>query len=583
MSSEPLVLLESYSSERDTASYAFNGLRGEIVARRPEEVQPALTAVEEAVEDGLHAAGFLAYEAAPGLGGILETSGRCDLPLVWFGLFACRERIASGGLPRGGSYSMSPWEPSISRRAYAEAMEAIGKYIEAGDTYQVNFTFRLRASFRGDERALYHDLCLSQRAPYCAFLDLGRHQILSASPELFFGLRNGVLTARPMKGTRRRGRWAGEDARLARDLRTAAKERAENVMIVDLLRNDMGRVSEAGSVKVLRLWEVERYETVLQLTSTLRSRLRTGVGFVKLLTALFPCGSVTGAPKIRTTQIIASLEDSPRGIYTGCIGFVSPGPVARFNVAIRTVLIDRHYGLAEFGVGGGITDDSSPQGEYAECLVKARVLKSPRPRFALLETILFEAGRDYFLLDRHLQRLRASADYFGFSYDAEAVVRALNQETAGFGAQDYRVRLTLGRCGEVEVGSSPLLRGPRSLKAAISTAAVDSSDPMLFHKTTHRRLYEGQRRRYPGCDDVVMQNERGEATECCIGNLVVVIGGEKRTPPVSSGLLPGTFRADLLARGKLRECVVTVEEARRAKELYLINSLRRWVRLELVE
>ena len=578
-----MVLLESYSSGRDPASYAFTGLRSEIVARRPQEVQSALAAVEEAVEGGLHAAGFLAYEAASGLDAALETRESGTLPLVWFGLFAAREKVACGGLQSRGTYSNSAWEPSISRGAYAGALAAIREYIEAGDTYQVNFTFRLRAAFSGDERAFYRDLCRSQQASYCAYLDLGRHQVLSASPELFFALRNGVLTARPMKGTRRRGRWAGEDEQMARALRAAPKERAENVMIVDLLRNDLGRVSEAGSVEVLRLWEVERYETVLQLTSTLRSRLRPEVGLVQLFAALFPCGSVTGAPKVRTAQIIAALEDSARGVYTGCIGFVSPGPEARFNVAIRTVWIDRRSGRAEFGVGGGITHDSSPQGEYAECLVKARVLKTPRPQFALLETLLFEAGKGYYLLDRHLQRLRSSARYFDFSCDTGAVVRALERESAGFGPRAYRVRLTLGRGGEMEVRSAPLEPPPNRARVAISTAAVDSRDPMLYHKTTQRRLYERRRRRHPDCDDVILQNERGEATECCIGNLVAVIAGEKRTPPVSSGLLAGTFRAELLACGKLRECVVTVDEVRRAEALYLINSLRRWIRLELLD
>ena len=583
MNSEPQVLLESYSSERDPASYAFSGLCGEVRACRPEEVRPALAAVEKAVEKGLHAAGFLAYEAASGLAAVLETREPGSLPLLWFGLFAARERIAGGGLPGRGAYSISAWEPSISRRAYADALAAVREYIEAGDSYQVNLTFRLRAGFSGDERAFYRDLCRSQRASYCAYLDLGRHQILSASPELFFALENGVLTARPMKGTRPRGRWSGEDERLSRVLRTAPKERAENVMIVDLLRNDLGKVSEAGSVEVLRLWEVERYETVLQLTSTLRSRLRPGVGLVQLLAALFPCGSVTGAPKVRTAQIIAALEDSPRGVYTGCIGFVSPGPEARFNVAIRTVWIDRRSGRAEFGVGGGITHDSSLEGEYAECLVKARVLRAPRPQFALLETLLFEAGQGYYLLDRHLRRLRSSARYFDFRCDAGVVVRALERESAGFRAQNYRVRLTLGRGGEIDLRSAPLPPLPGRARVAISTAAVDRRDPMLFHKTTHRSLYERQLRRHPGCDDVIMQNEDGEATECCIGNLVAVIAGEKRTPPVSSGLLAGTFRAELLETGELRECVVTVDEVRRAEALYLVNSLRRWVRLELVE
>ncbi len=370
---EPTVLLESYAA-RDPDSFAFFGLCGEVMARRPEEVRPALEAVEKAVADGAYAAGFLAYEAAPGLDPALTTKACADVPLLWFGFFRRRARIAAGGLQPGGEYAVSAWTPSIARPAYDRALQAIREYIAAGDTYQVNFTFRLRADFTGDDRAFYRDLCRAQQASYSAYLDLGRYRILSASPELFFALEEGVLKTRPMKGTRPRGKGPAEDEALARALQESSKDRAENVMIVDLLRNDLGRVAQPGSVEVARLWEVERYETVLQLTSTVQARLRQGVGLAQIFGALFPCGSVTGAPKVRTMQIIAELEEEPRGIYTGCIGFVSPGLDARFNVAIRTAWIDRDKGHAEFGVGGGITWDSRQEGEYEECLVKARVL-----------------------------------------------------------------------------------------------------------------------------------------------------------------------------------------------------------------
>lgn len=391
----PCVLLGSQVLSSSFRAFAFSDLEDEIVAWEPMAVRPALAAVERWVERGRHAAGFLSYEAAPGLDPALITRDPIPgWPLVWFGIF--RERVEKE-LPRTrpeGSYLLGEWRTSISRVAYEKAIQRIREYLAAGDTYQVNYTFRLRADFAGDDGVLYWDLGQAQSASHQAYLKLERHSLLSASPELFFSLREGLLTVKPMKGTRPRGRWPEEDRALAEELAHSPKERAENVMIVDLLRNDLGRISAPGSVEVLRLWEVERYETVWQMTSTVRSRLQEGVGLVELLTALFPSGSVTGAPKVRTMQIIAELEDSPRGIYTGCIGFVSPGLEARFNVAIRTAWIDREKGQIEFGVGGGITWDSSPEGEYEECQVKARILQglgrpSGHPASRRVETSLW--------------------------------------------------------------------------------------------------------------------------------------------------------------------------------------------------
>ncbi len=580
---EPTVLLESYSVERDRASFAFSGYCAEVVACDSEEVRPALEEVERAVAGGWHAAGFLSYEAAPGLDPVLKTRKRGALPLLWFGLFKKRTEVAPGGLEGCGGYSLSAWRPSVSRAAYDAAIGRIGAYIAAGDTYQANFTFRMRSEFTGDDRALYRDLCRSQRASYTAYLDTGRFRVLSASPELFFALENGRLTARPMKGTGRRGRWVEEDDAFASALHGSSKDRAENVMIVDLLRNDLGRVSELGSVRAPQLWEVERYETVLQMTSTVTSRLRPGTGMTDLLTALFPCGSVTGAPKVRTMEILSELEDSPRGIYTGSIGFFSPGREARFNVAIRTVWIDRETGRAEFGVGGGVTHDSSPEGEYEECLLKAEVLRVRRPGFDLLETLRFEVGEGFWLLDRHLDRLRNSARYFGFTCDLDAVKEALMHTAAGLQEGAHRVRLTLARDGGIQVcPQAVFLCGDEgTMRVGICDLPVDRRDPMLFHKTTCRQVYETRRR--PDCDEVILVNEQGEATECCTGNLVAVLDGEKVTPPVGCGLLPGTFRAELLEVGEIREGALRVEDLRRAEALYLINSVRGWVRLELVD
>ena len=370
----PAVLLECRRTDHHGVSYAFSGCVDQVVAHNPATVYAALKEVDRAVSRGLHAAGYIAYEAAAGLDPALKTRQPGEMPLVWFGLFERRNPAKQERSRPGRAYSVSGWRPSIGKAEYEDEVDRIRGYIAAGDTYQVNFTYRMRADFEGDAEAFYSDLCRLQRTAYSAYVDTGRFQILSASPELFFRLKSGELTARPMKGTRRRGQCPEEDRSLFDDLKTSPKDRAENVMIVDMIRNDLGRVSATGSVQTPKLWEVERYETVLQMTSTVRSRLRKGVGVSDVLRAAFPCGSVTGAPKVRTMEIISELEDSPRGVYAGSIGYISPGTEAQFNVAIRTVTVDREKALAEFGVGSGVTHDSSAGIEYEECMTKARML-----------------------------------------------------------------------------------------------------------------------------------------------------------------------------------------------------------------
>ena len=428
MTIEGPVLLESYALDQQERSFAFVEPVGEVVATDMGQVRQALVEVERAVGQGLHAAGFLCYEAAAGLDRALCTREQGELPLVCFGLFESREVMQRGG--DTGDYAPGEWQASVSQAVYEADIERIRAHIAAGDTYQVNYTLRLRSTFEGDPGAFYRAMCRVQESAYCAYFDLGRHVLLSASPELFFRMRDGRCTTRPMKGTRSRGRWSEEDRQLAEELRNSAKDRAENVMVTDLLRNDLARISEVGSVEVPAMWSTERYPTVWQLTSTVESRLKEGLALDEIFEALFPCGSITGAPKVRTMEIIAELEREPRGIYTGCMGYLSPGNEACFNVAIRTAHLDREKGQLEFGVGGGITWDSSAEGEYAECLVKAKVLRTRRPAFDLLETLLYENG-SFFLLDRHLQRLGHSADYWGFACDVSRVRALLHESFKG--------------------------------------------------------------------------------------------------------------------------------------------------------
>ncbi len=388
----PEVRLESFGSRRDQRSYAFAGFVRVVKALTVDDVLPALEQVEKATQDGLHAAGFVCYEAAPAFDEAMAVQAPVEeLPLVWFALYRERKSIE----PTSASTDLETrrWNPSVTPEAYKARVDRIQDYIRAGDTYQVNYTYRLWSETAIDSLALYQQLSSAQRADYAAYIDTGRFQIVSASPELFFQVRDDWIATRPMKGTRPRGPSTEEDDRLATELACSEKDRAENLMIVDLLRNDLGRVCRPGSIRVGDLWAVERFETVLQLTSEIEGRLRPNVGFTEIMKALFPCGSVTGAPKVRTMEIIRDLECSPRGVYTGAIGTVAPGGEATFSVGIRTVCVDSDKRVGEYGVGGGITHDSSSDREYTESVIKATVLRTHRPEFSLFETIRYDPGK----------------------------------------------------------------------------------------------------------------------------------------------------------------------------------------------
>jgi para-aminobenzoate synthetase / 4-amino-4-deoxychorismate lyase len=575
-------------------SFEFTEPVGVLEARRADEVAPVIAAAEAATSRGLWAVGFVGYEAAPGIDGALVVRERRpgdvfdDLPLVWFALFDEQIDVAPiqpPVAPSGPAVGM-PWRASIDLARYEQAIERIRELIAAGETYQVNHTIRLRAQVRGDERGLYRDLALAQRGGYAAYLNIGRYRVLSASPELFLRLDGTRVTTRPMKGTAPRGRWLAEDEQVAVDLVASEKDRAENAMIVDLLRNDLGRIARAGTVDVSRMLEPERYETVWQLTSTVAADLAPGTSVVDVFRALFPSGSVTGAPKVSTMRIIRDLEDSPRGVYCGAIGYLAPSgsgePRANFSVAIRTIVVDSLSGSSEYGVGGGITYDSSPQAEYEEIVAKARVLSSARPAFELLESIRFEPDQGFRHLTEHLERLRSSARYFGFRFDAESAVAACKHAIED-AVEPVRMRLTLARDGTIGVTTRPIEPSPgRRLRVAIDDDPVDPHDVFLFHKTTLREPYERRKAKRPEIDDVLLVNTRGEVTESTIANVAVRFRDGWVTPPLEAGLLPGTYRAVLLRDGTLVERHVTPEDLRRADDLALVSSVRGWRRAEIV-
>ncbi|HEX7797326.1 MAG TPA: aminodeoxychorismate synthase component I [Vicinamibacterales bacterium] len=543
-----------------------------VVAHSPSAVRPVLADVERLTRDlSLYAVGFVAYEA--GLAFNLETHPpEAATPLAWFGLFETQNVRPLAALAGSASYRLGPLHPSIERNEFQRAFDAIKGHLAAGDTYQVNFTFKMAGEFGGEPRALFADLVEVQRSRHCGYIRIGDWAICSASPELFFELDGLSIQTRPMKGTAPRGLTALDDRRRRDELQASDKQRAENVMIVDMMRNDLGRIAEVGSVDVPQLFSVEQYPNVWQMTSEVTARTRASLP--DIFAALHPSASVTGAPKVRTTAILSELERSPRGVYTGAIGYVPPDGNASFNVAIRTAVVDVAAGQVEFGIGSGIVWDSDAGAEYDECLLKGSVLGQAAVRFELLETLRWTPGDGYFLRDRHVERLREAAGYFDFALDPEVLQTALDAAMKDM-TQPRRVRLLVQRDGSVRVEHTPL-GDAKVAKVAIASEPIDPLSVWLYHKTTRRALYDTARSRVSNCDDVILWNPAHEVTEATTANIVADMRGTLVTPPVSCGLLAGTFRAELLERGEIQEQVVTLDDLRSASRLWLINSVYEW-------
>ena len=554
---------------------------GTLVAGRPDEVAGVLEAAQRAADQGAVVAGFVAYEAAAAFD-LAVHQPSTGLPLAWFGVFSPQNAVTHDTLPEAWRCASAPlrWTPTVDEPGYAADVARIREYIADGDTYQLNYTFRMRTAFDGDPRAIFASLVDAQQGPWSAFIDTGDIAICSASPELFFTRDGDRIVTRPMKGTAPRGRWPEEDAARAAGLLDSPKDRAENVMIVDLMRNDLGRVSRPGTVKVTSLFDAERYPAQWQMTSTIEARLRDGVGLVEIFRALFPSGSVTGAPKVRSMGILREVESSPRGAYCGAIGLLEPGGRAQFSVTIRTVTVDRTTARAEFGVGSGIVWDSEAGSEYDECRVKAAILTASPPAFELLESMRWKPDTGCRLLVRHLERMQASAGYFGRPWDDAAARRVLEQATAGLtgpGARPAKVRLLLNEAGVFRCEVQPLGLIPTPFRVALATAPISSQDIFLFHKTTRRDVYAAAEAGRPGADTVILWNEHGEITEATRFNVVAEIDGERVTPPLDCGLLAGVMRAELLESGAITERRITVAELRAAPRLWVINAVRGWV------
>ncbi len=538
-----------------------------LIAHTPKQVLSLLETLQQQIDQHhLYAAGFLSYEAScafdPGFA--VKTT---PFPLAWFGLYLKPEAIK---LPPPSPSQSLHWTPSITRPQYQQAFDQVKSYIRQGLTYQVNLSFRLNAQFQQNPWQYFNQL--AQNAQYGAFIETPDWAICCASPELFFHQNNHEIHCRPMKGTVPRGLTHDGDRLLAQWLRNSEKNQAENIMIVDMIRNDLGRVAQLGTVKVTNLFNIEQYPTLWQMTSSVQCLTQATLS--EIFQALFPCASITGAPKLQTMKIIAELEDIPRKIYTGTIGFITPNRTSQFNVAIRTVLINKNDQTAEYGVGGGIVWDSQATDEFEECLTKAKILTDQQPKFSLLETLLWTPEKDYFLLDLHLKRLTASAQYFTFPIDQSTVHNYLKAIAQTLPTQPQKVRLLLSPQGTLTHESIPLTQTHTPLRVCLASSPVDSTNVFLYHKTSDRQIYTQAQQQCPGYDDVILWNENGELTEFCTGNLVVELDRQWYTPPLECGLLAGTFRAWLLDQGIVQERIIRVKELASCSRVFLVNSVR---------
>ncbi|MCW6535031.1 aminodeoxychorismate synthase component I [Sphingomonas lycopersici] len=568
----PFVLLDD-ARPGGAAARLYRAPTAVIEVRQPGDIPAALAALRAGVAAGRQAAGFLAYEAGLALEPRAGDAALPDAPLLWFGLFDGFQEIAdvAAGLPDPAGAWVGAPEPEVTRADYDAMIARVQALITAGDIYQANLTFRAKVRFAGDLPALYAAVRARAAAGWGAIVATGRETLLSFSPELFFALDDGRITCRPMKGTARRERDPAADAAAAAALAADPKQRAENLMIVDLMRNDLSRVAQAGSVKVPELFAVERYPTVHQMTSTVTAALDAGHDAIDVLAALFPCGSITGAPKVRAMQVIGEVERSPRGAYTGAIGRIDAPASAQFNVAIRTLHVPAGAKHATIGLGGGIVADSNAVDEWDEALAKGAFLTHGAGDFDLIETMAFDPEAGVARIERHLARLKASAAALGFAFDRHAARNDLQAATFRL-RRPARIRLLAARSGRIAIETGPApLAAPRAWRVALAPLPVPAGDFRLRHKTSDRGFLD-RARVASAADEVAFVDPHGFVTEGSFTNIFVERDGVLVTPPLARGLLPGVLRGELIDQGRAREGEVTPDDL--AGGFFVGNALR---------
>ncbi|WP_057912925.1 aminodeoxychorismate synthase component I [Peribacillus muralis] len=578
MNQDLSLLFHFTDKQGDSRPLSFTNPIKVYSAHSIEEVLPQFQKVQEAIDQGYYAAGYVTYEAAPAFESSFLVKDGGTMPLLWFGIF---EKPGELSEKSSGAFQLVDWKAEKNAEFYHAGFEKIKSEIEQGNTYQVNYTMRLQSMFEGDDLAFFDRLKRAQQSNYSAYLNVGTHRILSASPELFFRWQDGQLITRPMKGTVKRGLTLKKDQENAAWLAASEKNQAENYMIVDLLRNDLGMIAEQGSVHVPQLKEIEKYPTVWQMTSTITANTKPDTTIIDIFKALFPCGSITGAPKIKTMEIISEIENSPRGVYCGAIGYITPDSEAVFNVPIRTVVIEAETGKAEYGVGGGITWDSELTEEYDEAFLKAKLLSVERPAYKLLESMKLDDG-EYDFLNEHIERMKRSAVYFGFPFPEDNLRNKLLKHAESHPGMQ-KVRVLLNEKGVFEVSGQAIkpFDSKIPIQVKLAESPIASGNPFLYHKTTNREVYEKFQANNPDFFDVLLWNEEGFITEFTNGNVVVKIKGDLFTPPIKAGLLAGTFRQDLITRNIIKERVISKDDLTMAEEIWFTNSVRGMLKVHL--
>jgi para-aminobenzoate synthetase/4-amino-4-deoxychorismate lyase len=576
---EPFVFLETATfDEENKNSFLFKDFTKIITFYYNDDIDFFFRQIEDALKKKSWLCGYFAYEFGyflePALAGLRKNYG---FPLAWIG--ACKKpcripgNICNADINENNpSYSIENIKPSLNLQQYSLQIAKIKNYLKQGLTYQVNFTFKVKFDFSGKIFDFYSVLKRAQPTSYMALMNTGKESILSFSPELFFRIAKNKIIVRPMKGTAARGLLERDDEKNKAWLASDSKIKAENLMIVDLLRNDLGKISK--KVWVPKLFAVERYRTLYQMTSTVEAQLKRHNTVKEIFSALFPSGSVTGAPKIKTMQLIKNLEKEPRSIYTGAIGFISPKREMCFNVAIRTVSIAGNKG--QMGVGGGIVYDSSAPGEYAEALLKSKFLMQEFPKFSLIETMLWQKDKGYFLLDEHLKRLEKSSIYFSIPLELNKIRKALEALKNKLKGEEFKIRILASASGLLKIESAPLEDIKQPVKLKLSRCRINPQDVFLYHKTTQRKLYdeELEKARKEGFFEAIFLNIYDEITEGSISNIFIKKAGTLYTPPLKCGLLPGILRKKLIKEGRSKERIIKIKDLLRAENIYIGNSVR---------
>lgn len=598
LSSGEFAILDSNKQGSSNRAYIFARPIKYCTAHLPEEIQSGLADVDAAIRAGYHVAGYFSYELGYGLNSRLTEflPQERNIPLFCVGIYQDRIEIEDSMLDAALN-QLSTWRAShiidchlnMTKDDYLARLEKVKRHIRDGDTYQVNFTLKYKFRHAGSPIALYSQLRKKQRVEYGAFLSFPDVTILSRSPELFIEKKHDSILAKPMKGTCKRGATPEDDRLNFEFLSRDEKSRAENVMIVDLLRNDFSRISQPGTVKTTNLFEVQTYETLHQMVSTISAKVDEDISLSTLLKEIFPCGSITGAPKIRTMEIIREVECEPRGVYTGAIGFISPDRSLSLNVPIRTLVLWPD-GRGEMGVGSGIVFDSCPDSEYEECKLKGKFFTECSPEIEIIECLLHDEGYKHF--EKHLTRLQESAEKLAFELDVDKLRRDLLAKQGEMPSGQSKVRIVLSKSGQyrIEFIEVQPMDDRNSRNIILSEQYVASSrNWLLQHKTSAREHYRKEYEKYAsaGYYDVVFANELGQVTEGSFNNIFIRKNGIWYTPPVSCGLIPGIQRGNLLASTDIdaREKILSVRDLHEADEIFLVNAIRgiRKVKLQSME